>query len=139
MYDAISQRAGKLPLICCFPHDWHGFANRAPRRVNTDIPRLWYLLWRYNPHDPSLHFPIAIRVHVKSPGKTLRPVQSTFAKESAERQKRSQAIDGWKSRSGVWSSMGMAPPQMSQWEEEEAQTLGISLSRRAGGAADVHP
>ncbi len=67
------------------------------------------------------------RVHVKSPGKPLRQVQSTFAKESRERQKRSQAIDGWKSRSGVWSSMGMAPPQMSQWDEEEVAKAGISF------------
>lgn len=74
------------------------------------------------------------RVHVKNPGKPLRPVQSTFAKESQERQKRSQAIDGWKSRSGVWSSMGMSPPQMSQWEEEEAASIGISFRSLGRGA-----
>jgi hypothetical protein len=67
------------------------------------------------------------RVHVKAPGKPLRQVQSTFAKESQERQQRSQAIDGWKSRSGVWSSMGMAPPQMSQWDEDEGGAIGISF------------
>lgn len=84
--------------------------------------------------EPTIAILANGRVHLKVPGQPLREVQSTFAKESAERQKRSQAIDGWKSRSGVWSSMGMAPPQMSQWEESDTNAPGISFRSLGRGA-----
>jgi hypothetical protein len=90
-------------------------------------------------YDTAMEPTIALlangRAHLKEPGKPLREVQSTFAKESQERQKRNQSIDGWKSRSGVWGNMGMAPPSMAQWDEaEEQQRSWISFRSIARGA-----
>ena len=69
--------------------------------------------------EPTIALLANGRAHLKEPGKPLREVSSSFAKESQERQKRNQSIDGWKSRSGVWGNMGMAPPSMAQWDEAE--------------------
>lgn len=70
--------------------------------------------------EPTIAILANGRILVKREGESLREVRSTFATEAEERQKRSQAVDGWRSRSGVWGQMGMAPPQFSQWEEAEA-------------------
>lgn len=84
--------------------------------------------------EPTIAFLAKGRVQIKAPGKPLREVQSTFANESRERQKRNQSIEGWKSRSGVWGNMGMAPPQMSQWEENETTVNWISFRSLGRGA-----
>lgn len=60
--------------------------------------------------EPTIAILARDRVQAKAPSKPLREVQSTFATESRERQQRNQSIEGWKSRSGVWGNMGMAPP-----------------------------
>jgi hypothetical protein len=56
------------------------------------------------------------RLFVRPPDQTPREVESQFAREVEQRQAKSRSIDGWKSRSGVWGQMGMAPPEWSQWE-----------------------
>ena len=57
------------------------------------------------------------RLFVKQPSVELQEIESTFGRETIERRMRSEQLHGWKGRSGVWGSMGMAPPDMSQWED----------------------
>ena len=65
---------------------------------------------------PSVAYLARGHLYVKRAGMAVEEVESAFAKQVLERQAKNQRIDGWKNRSGVWGSMGMAPPEWSQWE-----------------------
>src|SRR5687768_10986527 len=69
--------------------------------------------------DPSIAYLSQGKLYVKLAGQEAREIESPFARQALERQARSQEMDGWKSRGGVWGSMGMAPPDMVQWEAVE--------------------
>lgn len=58
------------------------------------------------------------RLFVKPLDGDTREIESTFARESLERRQRSQQLNGWKNRSGVWGLMGFAPPSMDQWDDD---------------------
>src|ERR1043166_4023397 len=65
---------------------------------------------------PTIAYLAQGRLFLKQPGQAIRELESPFAMQAMERQTRSQDINAWKSRSGVWGNMGLAPPQWSQWE-----------------------
>jgi len=50
-------------------------------------------------------------------GAAPHELSSAFAREFEDRQSRQQQMHGWKERSGVWGNMGMAPPDMAQWNQ----------------------
>jgi hypothetical protein len=62
------------------------------------------------------------RLYVKTPGRNIQEIESPFALSAIERQQKSQQMNGWKERSGVWGSMGMAPPEWSQWQDASEGT-----------------
>lgn len=55
-----------------------------------------------------------------------REIESDFVQQVMERRARQQETEGWKNRSGVWGSMGMAPPEMIQWEQAVAAPQRIA-------------
>jgi hypothetical protein len=70
--------------------------------------------------QPTIAYLSQGRLYLKEPDKPAREIESTFAKETEQRQAKSRSIDGWKGRSAVWGQMGMAPPEWSQWEQAGA-------------------
>jgi hypothetical protein len=54
-------------------------------------------------------------------GAAPREITSAFARDFEDRQARQQQIHGWKERGGVWGNMGMAPPEWSQWNQNEVR------------------
>lgn len=60
------------------------------------------------------------RLFVQRPGRELLEIESSFARETLERRLRSEQLNSWKDRSGVWGSMGVAPPEMAQWQAAAA-------------------
>lgn len=60
------------------------------------------------------------RLFVQRPAQELLEVESSFARETLERRLRSEQLNSWKDRSGVWGSMGVAPPEMAQWQAAAA-------------------
>lgn len=67
--------------------------------------------------QPTVAYLSQGRLFLCQPGEPAREIKSQFAREAEQRQAKTRSIDGWKSRSGVWGQMGMAPPQWSQWDE----------------------
>ena len=60
------------------------------------------------------------RLFVRRPNHDLVEIESSFARETMERRLRSEQLNSWKDRSGVWGSMGIAPPEMAQWNAAAA-------------------
>lgn len=79
------------------------------------------------------------KLFVKRAGAAPEEIESAFAREAEKRAARSQQVNGWKSRSGVWGNMGMAPPQWSQWEAagEARRMVSIRSISRGQQAKDV--
>ncbi len=74
------------------------------------------------------------RLFVKRLDGEPREIESTFAREVLERQQRSQQLNGWKNRSGVWGQMGFGPPSMDQWgDDAPAARRLIRFSALASG------
>lgn len=57
------------------------------------------------------------RAFVQSSGSPSREITSAFVHDFEERQAKTQKLHGWKGQSGVWGEMGMAAPQMAQWNQ----------------------
>jgi len=74
------------------------------------------------------------RLFLKLPEEEPRELQSTFAQQVIERQARTRAVHGWKSQSGVWNEMGMAMPDIAQWETGDQRTPVKFQSAVAGDA-----
>ena len=74
------------------------------------------------PSEPTVAFLSTGRLFLKPPGEDPGEIQSAFAGQVMERQARTQEVHGWKSESGVWGSMGMAPPDLAAWERAEQRT-----------------
>ncbi|MGE0755687.1 MAG: hypothetical protein AB7O38_01640, partial [Pirellulaceae bacterium] len=70
--------------------------------------------------EPRIAFLASGRLFVRDPGRDFREIESRFARESLDRRSRAQSSNAWRGRSGVWGQMGMAPPELSQWEGAEA-------------------
>lgn len=66
--------------------------------------------------EPGIAYLSNGRLFIKRAGEAVREIESAFGRQVLERQTRSQELHGWKGRSGVWGSMGVAPPEFSQWE-----------------------
>lgn len=60
------------------------------------------------------------KLFLQLPEAASREVQSTFAQQVMQRQARHNEVHGWRSQSAVWGNMGMAAPEMSQWEQVQA-------------------
>jgi len=84
--------------------------------------------------DPKIAFLASGRLFVKLDGREAREIESQFAKDSLDRQAQRLAIDGWKGRSGVWGSMGMAPPEWSQWQDEAEPRNRVAVRAVSRGA-----
>lgn len=78
--------------------------------------------------EPTIAFLSQGRLFVREPGLPVREIESRFANEAMERDARYQDTNQWKGRSGVWSNMGMAPPQLRQWEEEAVRRRKIRFA-----------
>lgn len=82
------------------------------------------------PELPAIAWIASGKLHVKQPGQEIESIESTFARETIERRIRAEQHDGWKGRSGVWGNMGMAPPDMSQWNDgiprQEVRFCGLA-------------
>ncbi len=59
------------------------------------------------------------RLFVKKAGQPLKEIESDFAKQALQRESREIQSNAWKGRSGVWGNLGMQPPGMAPWEEDD--------------------
>lgn len=71
--------------------------------------------------EPAIAYLAQGRLFVRKPRGTVREIESAFGQQVRERQERNRELHGWKSASGVWGSMGMAAPSISQWEATQAR------------------
>lgn len=71
---------------------------------------------------PSVAYLSDGRLFVLQSGQEAREVQSAFAQQVMERQARTRDAHGWRDETGVWGNMGMAPPELGQWEMGEQRT-----------------
>jgi hypothetical protein len=67
--------------------------------------------------QPTVAYLSQGRLFLRLPDQPACEIESQFARETEQRQTKTRSIDGWKSRSGVWGQMGMAPPEWSQWDQ----------------------
>jgi hypothetical protein len=78
--------------------------------------------------EPSFAYLSGGRLTVRRAGQPAIEIESDFAIKAHERQVRSEELDGWKTRSGVWGSMGMETPQLAQWESARPVTIAMFKS-----------
>ncbi|MDP1797718.1 MAG: hypothetical protein Q8K78_09565 [Planctomycetaceae bacterium] len=76
------------------------------------------------------------RLFLQSSGTEAVEVTSTFVQEFETRQAKQQQQHGWKEQSQVWGEMGMAVPQMAQWNQAGAGRRTVKFRSLDHGPTD---
>ena len=82
--------------------------------------------------QPAVAFLARGSLFLKIDDQPPRDIQSAFAQGVLDRQARAQEVDGWKANSGAWGEMGMASPELAQWQMADQRRQVLFKSVTAG-------